>query len=317
MKRLVPPLEALEAFLAAARERNFRTAAEKLALSPSAFSRRVQMLEKFLGKPLFDRSGLAPVLTPAGEKYRREMEMALETIAVATKRFKQAPCGKLRVMSPQSFAINWLMPRLPAFITAHHDIDVQLVIGRDIELVRQGQADLAIMSGPRNFGDLPIIPLMDMEAVVVAAPEMAGGRRPPRNLAELHDHCLLGVDTPGDFWPRFFDGIGAPEPKPRLTTSFETLALMYEAAASGLGVTLAIPAVCDKYLRDGRLKPCFDAHAQLGTDYRLVFPDPAAARRKDTRAFSRWLVAEIERSRADFAGILAQTIQSARSQLNG
>jgi len=191
------------------------------------------------------------------------------------------------------------------------------MIGRDVELVRQGRADAAIMSGPRNFGDLPAIPLMDIEAMVVAAPEMAGGRAPPRSIAELHDHCLLGVDTPGDLWPRFLDRIGAPDPKPRLATSFETLALMYEAAASGLGVTLAIPAVCDKYLRDGRLRPCFDAHAQLDADYRLVFSDPATARRKDARIFAQWLMAEIECSRLDFASIWTAMDATAAPRLHG
>ncbi|HEX4272334.1 MAG TPA: LysR substrate-binding domain-containing protein [Rhizomicrobium sp.] len=305
MKRSIPPLEALEAFLAAARMPSFRAAAESLALSPSAFSRRVQQLERFLGKPLFDRSGLAPVLTPAGKKYRGEMEMALDTIAAATRRFHQAPQERLRLMCPQSFAMTWLMPRLPAFITAFPDIDLQLTIGRDVEILRQGVVDIAIMSGPRNFDDLPMLALMDLDAIVVAAPELAGGRQPPRTIADLHQHCLLGVDTPGDLWPRFLDRIGAPDPKPRLTTSFATLALMYEAAANGLGVTLAIPAVSNTYLRDGRLRPCFEAHAQLDTYYRLVMADPATTRRKDVRAFSQWLITEVESTRIEFNGMLS------------
>lgn len=304
MKRSVPSLESLEAFLAAARATSFRAAAESLALSPSAFSRRLQQLERFLGKPLFDRSGLAPVLTPAGEAYRREMAVALETIAAATRRFHSVPTDRLRLMCPQSFAITWLMPRLSAFINSHPEIDVQLVVGRDIETLRQGDVDAAIMSGPRNFGGLPMVPLLDIQAIVVAAPLMAGGRKPPRTVDELHGHCLLGVETPGDFWPQFLDRIGAPDPKPRLTTTFATLALMYEAAANGLGVTLAIPAVCNSYLRDGRLRPCFHAHAQLGNDYRLVMADSATSRRKDVRAFSKWLVEEIVTTQAEFAHML-------------
>ena len=304
MKRSIPPLESLEALLAAARAPSFRAAAESLALSPSAFSRRLQQLERFLGKPLFDRSGLAPVLTRAGETYHREVATALETISAATRRFHAVPTDRLRLMCPQSFAMTWLMPRLSAFITAHPEVDVQLTVGRDIEVLRQGGVDVAIMSGPRNFGDLPTIPLLDLDAVVVAAPEMAGGRRPPRNLGELHGHCLLGVDTPGDMWVRFLDRVGAPDPKPRLTTSFATLALMYEAAANGLGVTLAIPAVCNSYLRDGRLRPCFDAHAQLGSDYRLVMADAATSRRKDARAFSQWLLGEVESTQMEFAHML-------------
>jgi LysR family glycine cleavage system transcriptional activator len=304
MKRSIPPLQSLEAFLAAAQAPSFRAAAESLALSPSAFSRRLQQLERFLGKPLFDRSGVAPVLTPAGRAYHREMAVALETIGAATRRFHAAPTDRLRLMCPQSFAMTWLMPRLSAFMTAHPEIDVQLTVGRDIEVLRQGAVDVAIMNGPRNFGDLPMTPLLDLDAVVVAAPEMAGGRRPPRNLDELHGHCLLGVDTPGDMWARFLDRVGASDPKPRLTTSFATLALMYEAAANGLGVTLAIPAICNGYLRDGRLRPCFDAHARLGSDYRLVMTDPATARRKEVRAFSHWLIGEVEASQLEFAHML-------------
>ena len=155
MKRLIPPLEALEAFLAAARERNFRTAADSLALSPSAFSRRIQMLEAFLGKPLFDRSGPFPVLTAAGKSYRREVEAAITSIGNATQRFHASPQDRLRLMCPQSFAINWLMPRLPAFMAENPGIDLQLVIGRDVAMLHQDRVDAAIMSGPRNFGDLP------------------------------------------------------------------------------------------------------------------------------------------------------------------
>jgi len=81
---------------------------------------------------------------------------------------------------------------------------------------------------------------------------------------------------------------------------------MYEVAATGLGVTLAIPAVCEKYLRDGRLRPCFDAHAQLGSDYRLVMASPAAARRTDVRIFSQWIVSEVDGTRREFASMVAE-----------
>src|SRR3546814_13025924 len=54
--RQMPPLEAAEAFLAAANARSFRAGASSLALSPSAFSRRIQQLERFLGVELFHRT---------------------------------------------------------------------------------------------------------------------------------------------------------------------------------------------------------------------------------------------------------------------
>ena len=54
MRRL-PPLTALEAFVQVARLGSVKAAAEELALSTPALSRRVQALERFIGRPLFDR----------------------------------------------------------------------------------------------------------------------------------------------------------------------------------------------------------------------------------------------------------------------
>ncbi len=67
MLRQVPPLAALEAFFAATQAPSFRAAAETLALSPSAFSRRIQLLEQFVGLALFDRTSAGTPLTAAGE----------------------------------------------------------------------------------------------------------------------------------------------------------------------------------------------------------------------------------------------------------
>jgi len=54
MRRL-PPLTAIEAFVQVARLGSIKAASQELALSPPALSRRVQALERFIGRPLFDR----------------------------------------------------------------------------------------------------------------------------------------------------------------------------------------------------------------------------------------------------------------------
>jgi DNA-binding transcriptional LysR family regulator len=58
-------------FLALAETGSFTTAADKRHSSPSAFSRRIQALEHWLGVKLFDRGTRYPTaLTPAGERFR-------------------------------------------------------------------------------------------------------------------------------------------------------------------------------------------------------------------------------------------------------
>ena len=54
MKRL-PPLTAVEAFVQAARLGSVKAAAEALALSSPALTRRIQALERHVGRPLFER----------------------------------------------------------------------------------------------------------------------------------------------------------------------------------------------------------------------------------------------------------------------
>src|SRR3546814_14206062 len=66
----LPPLGAIEAFVVVARLGSIKTAADALALSPSALSRRVQTLESRVGEALFERKHPSLVLTGEGERLR-------------------------------------------------------------------------------------------------------------------------------------------------------------------------------------------------------------------------------------------------------
>ena len=65
MKRL-PPLKALRAFEAAARHMSFKAAADELALTPTAISHQIRLLETAFGRALFRRRPRPLTLTPAG-----------------------------------------------------------------------------------------------------------------------------------------------------------------------------------------------------------------------------------------------------------
>src|SRR5215469_18054206 len=76
MRRRMPPLEQIEAFVEAARGPTFRAAAERCALSPAAFSRRIQAFASHLGVVLFERHGAQLRLTEAGRQCLAELEPA-------------------------------------------------------------------------------------------------------------------------------------------------------------------------------------------------------------------------------------------------
>ena len=59
----------LEDFTCFARTLNFTRAAEERHVTQSAFSRRIQSLESWIGTPLIDRSAYPAKLSPAGEEF--------------------------------------------------------------------------------------------------------------------------------------------------------------------------------------------------------------------------------------------------------
>jgi len=299
MKRKVPPLEAVEAFIAATRTESFRAAADRLALSPSAFSRRIQSLENFVGVALFDRSGTTARLTPAGERYQQEVGPALDALRRATVDLTAERLGgDLRVITPQSFAISWLVPRLSRFSETYQDATIELKVGRSLEDLRSGRAEMAIVAAPTDLGDLESEFLVDIEHSVMAAPRLSDGRTPPRTLDELKDYRRLGVFQPAGLWDSWLAGAGYVGPELDDPLLYESALMVYETAAAGLGIMLGQSFLAERFLTERRLIVCFDRWASLGVHYRLVYADAAVRKHPASRAFSTWLRAEIETSLA-------------------
>src|SRR4051812_15562609 len=86
MTWLLPPLNPLRAFEAAARHLSFKLAARELHVTPGAISQQVKALEDRLGVPLFDRLHKQLILTAAGQDYAASVRKSFHHIADATGR---------------------------------------------------------------------------------------------------------------------------------------------------------------------------------------------------------------------------------------
>jgi len=300
MGRRLPPLPAIEAFLFAARSSSFRAAAQQLALSPSAFSRRLQTLEAFTGVALFDRS-TPPTLTEAGRQYYQAIAEGLDEILAATEALRQIPPSqRLTLMSPPSLATSWLMPRFSKFTEQNPELDIDIVIGQDLRSMRQGKADLALAGEIRDFTGFPTERLAPLEGIVVSPPALANGRRRPSSLRELPGHKLLAIQKPADFWTRWLELAGYKGPSLGDPTRYETWNLMYEAASNGFGLTIAVAALANNYLRDGRLIPCVEASVDLKVGYKIAYADQKTQSRADVRRLTAWLADEMKQSRDEY-----------------
>lgn len=294
----MPPLAATEAFLAAARAPSFRAAAASLALSPSAFSRRIQLLEAFLGAPLFDRSGAVAELTPTGRRYLVSVEPAIEAIRQASMLVRAPARDKLRVATSHSLAVEWVIPRL-ADIMQKLGLDIDLVVTQERRLLKQGEVDFAIWGGFEP-DDIDSEVIVTLDAIPVAADRLNDGRSPPETIDDLVTHRILSVRNPPDVWRRWLFTAGYEGPVPQIATAFDSNQLLYESVASGLGVTLAVPLLSNRYLAEGRLKPCIAMSAPTGMAYRLHYAGPATRRNSAAMLFADLLKAEAIQSKREF-----------------
>src|SRR5258706_3023968 len=168
-RNVIPSLDLLQGFEAAARHLSFTKAGEELFLTQSAVSRQIKELEDQLGAPLFHRRHRALALTDAGQQFYAAAAQVMTTMRTATSRLK-AGSGRrpLSVTTTASFAALWLIPRLAGFTRTHPDVDVRITADTRVQnlerdgldlAIRHGSASLATANHPRPIGHCPLPPV--------------------------------------------------------------------------------------------------------------------------------------------------------------
>ena len=122
----LPPLRALPVFEAVARLNSFSLAAEELSVSQSAVSHQIKQLETYLGEKLFWRQGRTLTLTDEGRQYLDAVGSALLQIERASEQLLGREEARLRLSVFSSFAVRWLVPRLPELQRLHPQVELSL-----------------------------------------------------------------------------------------------------------------------------------------------------------------------------------------------
>ncbi|MGP0057773.1 MAG: LysR substrate-binding domain-containing protein [Beijerinckiaceae bacterium] len=266
MGRDTPPWPALEAFVAAARSGSFKEAAQKLGLSAPAFTRRIQTLEHHVGLRLFDREAQRAVLTAAGRHYFELLQPAFESLCAATAAMTpDARARPLRLRISHSLATVWLAPRLAQFCASHPEIDLQLQARGTPDDLKAGLIDIGIFFSREPFEGLAVCKLFALEAFIVAAPTLFAAPLP--TLQDLARYPLLDLTDPGEIWPEWLQAVGYDGARPTAKVLFDSIEVMYQAAAAGVGLALAFRPIVDPFLADGRLHVAFAQRQEMAGAY--------------------------------------------------
>ncbi len=285
----LPPLNTLRLFEAAGRHLSFKMAAEELHVTPSAVSHGIQTLEGWLGVPLFRRGNRSLALTEAGEAYLPRVRDALQALALATESVPgRAPSGRLSVSVAPTFALRWLIPRLPAFRERHPAITVDLdTAHRMVEFPRDG-IDIGIRISRGPWTGLAAVTLLEEDLVPVAAPSLAARIREPADLARA---ALLHVADITDDWPAWAEAAGLPPEALGGGLRFDAIHMAMDAAVRGLGVAIGRRPTIDPELEAGRLVEVLGPRVPARTAWWMVAARDSLAR-PEVAAFRAWMRAE-------------------------
>jgi len=303
MPHELPSLNALRVFEVAARAGSYTDAAKELHVTHGAVSRQIQLLEKYLGQPLFRREGQRMVATGHAKAFAREISAAFDHIGDASRRYGKSASEKvIRINAPATFAMRWLIPRLADFRTRHAHTEVRVSTAFSNEPVLKGSFDMAIRRSPGDQTQFEIEPLFSESTTVIASPALLkdGGFKKPAKLASA---ILLSTESrPGD-WEAWLNAAGCNDLRPvqhlRFDHFFVTLQAVIDAMGFGIGTFPTLSS--DKLL--GRLATPFGECQVSGSTYFALVPLDSD-KPKYLREFQQWLFDRAEEAKQ--AGIVSR-----------
>jgi DNA-binding transcriptional LysR family regulator len=140
-------LQWIDDFLALCQTRNFTRAAKVRCTTQSAYSRRVQRLEEWLGAPLFYRESRPVSLTPAGEEFltrahrlREDIFDTRRAVLSTSSHFKKT----LRIYTTNTLAATFLSSWLVEIKLENYSLIVASIAGC-LEALKRKHADMSLI----------------------------------------------------------------------------------------------------------------------------------------------------------------------------
>lgn len=286
-------MNALFAFEAAGRLRNFSRAAEELNVTPAAVSRMMQRLEVHIGSTLFRRSGNGVTLTEDGQRLfestSRAMNLIDDTLTEIEARSRDADVVTISVST--AFTTHWLMPHMPQFKAAFPSVDLrfQLITGPLTGPVNDVDLGMRFVSGP--VAGHRVFPIMPEVLLPVRARSY-----PVADASHEGTIIRLSAGQPS--------GVGDPLDAERATTlMFSDYAIVVQAALLGQGVCWGWLNVISHWLREGQLvaerqSPCHVTDREC-----CIIQRNRHTERAVVDAVREWLIAQMQ---DDYRAILAR-----------
>lgn len=295
-ERSRPQFEQIDAFVAVVENGGISAAARALDRDPSVISRRLDALEARLGVRLLSRTTRRITLTEAGAAYLSRVRTILGELLVAESAAAAGaavPRGLLRLSLPATYARRWIAPRLPEFVAAYPEVQLELLhTDRFVDLVAEG-FDAAVRIGELSDSSLTVRRLAPVETILCASPEYVARRGAPSEPGDLERHECLRF--PMD---RFRQGWKLRNGEERVTQRVSGSIVSDEgeglvaACVAGAGILPASDWEIGQELANGRLVRVLSGwRFDVESAVQVVLP-PGRLIPAKTRVFVDWLVSD-------------------------
>ncbi len=292
-------LDAMRVFVASLDEGSLAGAGRRLGRSPAAVTRAIAFLERQVGVQLLHRSTRGLRLTDAGERYAtacRRMLTDLEEADLSVAGEQAVPRGSLTITAPVMFGTHILRPIIGAFLKAHPDVQIRLLLlDQMINLIDEG-VDVALRIAALPDSAMIALHVGDVRRVLCASPDYLAHKPPITAPADLSDHDCIAIAqlSPNEIWS--FPPVPGQRMnrsvrmRPRLMVNADQAAV--DAAVDGEGVLRIMSYKIDQHVREGRLVILLPEDELPPLPAHLVIPEGRLASAK-VRAFVDFAAARL------------------------
>jgi LysR family glycine cleavage system transcriptional activator len=301
----IPSLKALRALEASARHRSLTRAADELNVTTAAISQQLKTLEHDFGAKLVHRKDGEFWVDEIAQAGLADLREGFERLLLGVQKMREFGARRpLTVTVEPSFAVTWLVRRLPRFNEQHPDINIRLEATlRVVDFTREHDIDIGIRYGSGDYPGHRADKLLSEEVFPVCSPRLLEGDNPLRTVDDLRWHTLLYDDfeTRDKSMPKWEEWLRAAGCEVDATSGphFSHSSMVIEAAVLGHGVALIGRVMAGDYLATGQLVRPFGPEVTTPVDYAyyLVCLEGVAERR-DIAAFRAWALKEAKLDRA-------------------
>jgi DNA-binding transcriptional LysR family regulator len=207
----------------------------------------------------------------------KELAPALERIESAdseTRKQKESPSGRIRLVIPRTATKAVILPKLARFTRTYPEIVLEVTSSNDpVDLVA-GEYDAGVQLGEFIQKDMIAVRVTkEMRLAVVGSPVYFESNSIPRHPQDLRDHACIGFRfSNGLYRWEFEKGRKALTVSPQGPVSFDDPDLVIQAVLNGVGIGTAMEESLTALIGQGRLVQILKDWCPTFPGYFLYYP---------------------------------------------